>query len=180
MTKKINFKKQCNEVFNAINDAKELAKYANTILTQVKDAYTERKAELEKVEKSASKKGASKAKKTEKAESKKAAPKAEKKAKSEKNTLTLGGEEVAQISITDTKALKKLGLKFVPYSEKCLLISGNTKPIHKELKGMKAEGVFGNAHLKAVDGFEGGFGWLVNKNNKGYKGVCKKLGLKAI
>ena len=70
--------------------------------------------------------------------------------------------------------------KFIPYSEKCVLLTGNTKPIAKELGKLKKSGVFGNGHLKAVEGFEGGFGWLVNKNNSEYKNVCKALHLKAI
>jgi len=114
---------------------------------------------------------------TEAKEKKGASKKPETKAKAEKkvSSLTLGGEVVEQISITDTKAMKKLGLTFIPYSDKCFLIGGNTKPIHKELK--KMTGVFGNGHLKPVEGFEGGFSWLVNQKN--VESVAKALGVKA-
>lgn len=86
--------------------------------------------------------------------------------------------EVEQIALTDTKAVKKLGLKFVPYNDKCVLLLGETKPIAQALRGLKKSGVFGNGHLKAVKGFEGGFGWLVNKEHEDYAKVCKSLGLK--
>lgn len=130
---------------------------------------SETKAETKKSEtKKAEKKGAAKK------DTKKAEKKSEKKAKKERTY------KVEQIALTDTKAVKKLGLKFIPYSDKCFVLGGNTEPIAQELRGMKKLGVFGNGHLKPVKGFEGGFGWLVNKENENYAKVCKSLGLKKV
>lgn len=173
---------------SAKNDT-ELKNYGNSISKALKSAYEKRVAEIAAEIRKAAEKASAKAEKAKKAEKK-----AEKKTavkKTEKKTakaeapkiVKVGGEEVEQIALTDTKALKKLGLKFVPYSEKCVLLVGNTKPIYKEMKKLSAapkSGVFGNMHLKAVKGFDGGFGWLVNKDNKNYAKVAEKLHLKAI
>lgn len=183
MQVKVNF----GGVFATIKDEKILKEVANSISEQLKSAYTKRLAELAKsvktkaevVEIKAEGKSAPKAKSEAAKESKPKTAK-ESKTESKERTLTLDGEAVPQIALTNTKELKKLGLKFIPYSEKCVILSGNTKPIHAELKNMRKDGVFGNMHLKKVKGFEGGFGWLVNKENKSYKNVCKKLGLKAV
>lgn len=113
-------------------------------------------------------------KKNEKKDTKKGETKPEKKAKKEHERTY----DVEQIALTDTKAVKKLGLKFVPYNDKCVLLLGETKPIAQALRGLKKSGVFGNGHLKAVKGFEGGFGWLVNKEHDDFGKVCKSLGLK--
>ena len=178
-------------VFATIKDESVLKEVANSISMQLKDAYTKRVQELAKksVKPSALKVDIKTGAKTEKAEKKveKAKPAPKKEAKAEKKTAEKKSapkketaEKEPQIALTDVKAMKKLGLKFIPYSEKCVLLTGNTKPIAKELGKMKESGVFGNGHLKAVEGFEGGFGWLVNKNNSEYKNVCKALHLKAI
>lgn len=176
-------------VFAQIKSESELKEVANSISEQLKSAYGKRAQELAKsvkpaksavtVEMKTTEKKAAKAKSApKKTES---APKAEKKTteKTEK-AESKKTEKEPQIALTNTKELKKLGLKFLPYSEKCVLLAGNTKPIAKELGKMKKSGVFGNGHLKAVEGFGGGFGWLVNKENKEYKNVCKALHLKAI
>ena len=115
-------------------------------------------------------------KNNEKKDTKKGETKPEKKAKKERERTY----DVEQIALTDTKAVKKLGLKFVPYNDKCVLLLGETKPIAQALRGLKKSGVFGNGHLKAVKGFEGGFGWLVNKEHEDYAKVCKSLGLKKV
>ena len=123
------------------------------------------------------------AKKDVKKDEKKGAKKSDKKGKKGETKAKKERErtyDVEQIALTDTKAVKKLGLKFVPYNDKCVLLIGNTKPIAKELRGLKKSGVFGNGHLKAVKGFEGGFGWLVNKEHDDYGKVCKSLGLKKV
>lgn len=109
----------------------------------------------------------------EKKTAKKGDTKSEKEVKKERER----NYDVEQIALTDTKALKKLGLKFIPYNDKCLLLTGETKPIAQALRGLKKSGVFGNGHLKAVDGFEGGFGWLVNKEHEDFPKVAKSLGL---
>jgi hypothetical protein len=179
---KTNFKNFESAIMSAKN-ADELKKTANEAIASIKSAYDKRLAEIVsamKVAEAAKKTAKAAPKKAAKASEKKVEKAAKKAAEKKPNTLTLDGQAVEQIALTDTKALKKLGLKFIPYSEKCLIIGGNTKPIHKALKAMKSKGVFGNMHLKAVKGFEGGFGWLVNKENKNYKSVCKALNLKAV
>lgn len=118
------------------------------------------------------KKEEKKPKQTDKKKEKKGDKKAENKAEKQRTY------EVEQVALTDTKAVKKLGLRFVPYNEKCVLLLGETRPIAQALRGLKKSGVFGNGHLRAVEGFEGGFGWLVNKEHEDYAKVCKSLGLK--
>lgn len=177
-----------SSVFATIKDEKVLKEVANSISEQLKSAYGKRAQELAKsvkpaksavtVEMKTTEKKAAKAKSAPKKTESKKETKAEK--KTTEKTESKKAEKEPQIALTNTKELKKLGLKFLPYSEKCLLLAGNTKPISKELGKMKKSGVFGNGHLKAVEGFEGGFGWLVNKENKEYKNVCKALHLKAI
>ena len=177
--------KNIESVMASCKDDAELKTNGNAISKALKGAYEARVAEIAKAirekEAAKAKKGEKKtdkaAPKTKKVEAK-AAPKAE-----APKTAKVGGEEVAQVALTDVKALKKLGLKFVPYSDKCVVIAGNTKAIYRELKKLSAtpkSGVFGNGNLKAVKGFEGGFGWLVNKDNKNYAKVAEKLHLKAI
>lgn len=124
---------------------------------------------------SAAKKGETK---NEKKGAKKSETKATKKTEKKESKKRERTYEVEQIALTDTKAVKKLGLKFVPYNEKCVLLLGDTKPIAQALRNLKKSGVFGNGHLKAVKGFDGGFGWLVNKEHENYAQVCKSLGLK--
>ena len=176
-------------VFATIKDESVLKEVANSISMQLKDAYTKRVQELAKKSVKPALKVDIKTGTTEKAEKKveKAKPAPKKEAKTESKKAEKKGapkkeaaEKEPQIALTDVKAMKKLGLKFIPYSEKCVLLTGNTKPIAKELGKLKKSGVFGNGHLKAVEGFDGGFGWLVNKNNSEYKNVCKALHLKAI
>lgn len=176
-------------VFATIKDESVLKEVANSISMQLKDAYTKRAQELAKSVKPSALKVDIKTGTTEKDEKKveKAKPAPKKEVKAEKKAAEKKSapkketaEKEPQIALTDVKELKKLGLKFIPYSEKCVLLTGNTKPIAKELGKLKKSGVFGNGHLKTVEGFEGGFGWLVNKNNSEYKNVCKALHLKAI
>ena len=183
--------KNIESVMASCKDDAELKTNGNAISKALKGAYEKRVAEIAKAirEKEAKKaakaeKEAAKAKKGEK-KTDKAAPKTKKvEAKAEApKTAKVGGEEIEQVALTDVKALKKLGLKFVPYSDKCVVIAGNTKAIYRELKKLSAmpkSGVFGNGNLKAVKGFEGGFGWLVNRDNKNYAKVAEKLHLKAI
>lgn len=56
------------------------------------------------------------------------------------------------ISITDKEAIKKLGLTFEKYNDKCWVLRGNTKPLRKALKEL-FKGVY-NSHLN------GGEGWV--------------------
>lgn len=56
------------------------------------------------------------------------------------------------IAITDTKAIKKLGLTFEKYNDKCWVLRGETKPLRKILKE-QFKGVY-NSRLN------GGEGWV--------------------
>ncbi len=175
---------KCNfaQVFSAYESASDVKAVANAIIAQLKKDYSARLKELgvedEKpanttVEvqaeapknnaKPATKKNEPKAKKNEKA-----APKAEKKSetKAEKKQTK---EKVEQIAVTDTKAIKKLNLRFVEYTEgKSFALYGDTKPISEALK--KLNGKF-NSHLRE------GAGWIFKADDK--KAVEKALKVKA-
>lgn len=71
------------------------------------------------------------------------------------------------IAITDMAAIKKLGLTFEKYNERCYVLRGNTKPLRKALKEFK--GVY-NGRLT------GGEGWVIA--NKHAESCAKALGLK--
>lgn len=71
------------------------------------------------------------------------------------------------IAITDMAAIKKLGLTFEKYNERCYVLRGNTKPLRKALKEFK--GVY-NGRLT------GGEGWVIA--NKYAESCAKALGLK--
>ena len=72
------------------------------------------------------------------------------------------------ISITDTAAIKKLGLTFEKYNDRCWVLRGQTKPLRKVLKE-QFKGVF-NSRLS------GGEGWVFKTANA--KECAKALGLK--
>lgn len=76
----------------------------------------------------------------------------------------------AQIAITDTKAIAKLGLTFEKYNEKCWVLRGNTKPIRSILKD-KFKGVF-NGRLT------GGEGWVIRTDNVNECAKALKLKIK--
>lgn len=71
------------------------------------------------------------------------------------------------ISITDKAAIKKLGLKFEKYNERCWVLRGDSKPLRKEL--VKFKGVF-NSRLS------GGEGWVFRNDN--VEECAKALGIK--
>ena len=182
---------KCNfsAVFAQFESVEEVKNVANVIRDELINAFNARVKELggDKQKKAdvdvtvsaaEDKKGKQNkpAKKEDKKGAKKGETKPEKKAKKERERTY----DVEQIALTDTKAVKKLGLKFIPYNDKCVLLLGETKPIAAALRNLKKSGVFGNGHLKAVKGFEGGFGWLVNKEHEDYAKVCKSLGLKKV
>ena len=117
-------------------DMKSLKAWADDIAEQLK-------AEYAKCANALMPKGAEKAAKTTAATAAKTTEKktAEKKAKKgAKKTRSLA-DEVTQVAITDKAALKKLGVKFVRYSEKCCVLVGETKALHDSLienfKGIK-------------------------------------------
>ena len=72
------------------------------------------------------------------------------------------------IAITDTAAIKKLGLTFEKYNDKCYVLRGNTKPLRKVLQS-EFRGVY-NGRLT------GGEGWVIA--NKHAQNCAKALGLK--
>lgn len=76
------------------------------------------------------------------------APKAKAESKTDDDTL---------IAITDTAAIKKLGLTFEKYNERCWVLRGETKPLRKVLKE-QFKGVF-NGRLS------GGEGWVFRNEN---------------
>lgn len=67
-------------------------------------------------------------------------------------TTATDAQNDVQIAITDEKAVKKLGLTFSPYSEKCWVLRGDTKPLRKVLKN-QFKGTY-NSRLN------GGEGWI--------------------
>ena len=72
------------------------------------------------------------------------------------------------IAITDTAAIKKLGLTFEKYNDRCYVLRGNTKPLRKVLQS-EFRGVY-NGRLT------GGEGWVIA--NKHAQNCAKALGLK--
>ena len=180
--------------FDTISDIKELA---NNICAQVKDAYEARVKELEpeqeeaaiveavveakaeevdekpaKQSKAATKMERAKAMAEKfKKQDKEAKPKAET-AKTTTQTTTKPAPKAKKdsddlISITDKAAIKKLGLKFEKYNERCWVLRGDSKPLRKEL--IKFEGEC-NSRLT------GGEGWVFRNDN--VEECAKALGIK--
>lgn len=139
----INFSSVLTNVFSEYTSTEELKSAANAICAQVNDAYKARFAEI--------------ANKTKSAE----ALKTETKAKTAGDTDTL-------VAITDLAAIKKLGLSFVKYNDRCWVLRGDTKPLRKILKE-QFKGVF-NSHLS------GGEGWVIKTAN--VDECAKALGIK--
>lgn len=189
---------KCNfsAVFAQFNTIEEITELANHICAQVKSAYDVRKGELEeneitveavveieteevaeepkkgtKLKKSASKTERAKEMaamlKKEKTESKNGEKAKKEKADSKNETKTEASDETL-ISITDTAEIKKLGLKFEKYNDKCYVLRGNTKPLRKILKE-EYKGVY-NSRLN------GGEGWVISAKHA--ENCAKALGLK--
>ena len=128
----INFSSALTSVFSGYTSTEELKSAANAICAQVNDAYKARFTEITN--------------KTKPAE----APKTKTKTKTVGETDTL-------VAITDLAAIKKLGLSFVKYNDRCWVLRGDTKPLRKILKE-QFKGVF-NSHLS------GGEGWVIKTAN---------------
>lgn len=168
----INFSSALTSVFSGYTSTEELKSAANAICAQVNDAYKARFTEITNKTKTASKpatapatpaKPEAKAKKEKTAKTKPAeAPKTKTKTKTVGETDTL-------VAITDLAAIKKLGLSFVKYNDRCWVLRGNTKPLRKVLKE-QFKGVF-NSHLT------GGEGWVIKTANA--QECATALGLKA-
>lgn len=74
---------------------------------------------------------------TKKSEAKVEEPKAEKKSASKaakKATKRKAKTYENQVSVSNTRALKKLGLEWKQYSEKCFVLGGDTKPLADYLR----------------------------------------------
>lgn len=168
---RINFSSVLSSVFAGYTSTEELKSAANAIFAQVNEAYQARFVEIANTAKTASTpatapaapaKPEAKAKKEKTAKPKTAeAPKTETKAKSAGDTDTL-------VAITDLAAIKKLGLTFEKYNDRCWVLRGDTKPLRKILKE-QFKGVF-NSHLS------GGEGWVIKTAN--VDECAKALGLK--
>lgn len=147
----INFSSVLTSVFSEYTSTEELKSAANAICAQVNDAYKARFAEIANKTKTASKPATAPA----------APAKPETKAKTAGDTDTL-------VDITDLAAIKKLGLSFVKYNDRCWVLRGETKPLRKILKE-QFKGVF-NSHLS------GGEGWVIKTVN--VDECAKALGIK--
>lgn len=161
-----------SSTLSGTKNAEELKTCANEICALVNDAYQARYKEIV-AEKA--KPATSTTKATAKPISAKGKPIEDKKAtkataKATKPTPAPKAEKADEdiISITDTKAIKKLGLKFEKYNDKCFVLRGNTKPLRKDLKE-QFKGVF-NSHLT------GGEGWVFA--SKYVEPLAKALGVK--
>lgn len=153
----INFSSVLTSVFSEYTSTEELKSAANAICAQVNDAYKARFAEIANKTKTASKPATAPAAPAKPAE----ALKTETKAKTAGDTDTL-------VAITDLAAIKKLGLSFVKYNDRCWVLRGETKPLRKILKE-QFKGVF-NSHLS------GGEGWVIKTVN--VDECAKALGIK--
>lgn len=147
----INFSSALTSVFSGYTSTEELKSAANAICAQVNDAYKARFTEITNKTKTASKPATAPA----------APAKPEAKAKTAGDTDTL-------VAITDLAAIKKLGLSFVKYNDRCWVLRGDTKPLRKILKE-QFKGVF-NSHLS------GGEGWVIKTAN--VDECAKALGIK--
>ncbi len=167
---RINFSSVLSSVFAGYTSTEELKSAANAICAQVNEAYQARFVEIANTAKTASTpatapaapaKPEAKAKKEKTAKTKPAeAPKTETKSAGDTDTL---------VAITDLKAIKKLGLTFEKYNDRCWVLRGDTKPLRKILKE-QFKGVF-NSHLT------GGEGWVIKTANA--QECATALGLKA-
>ena len=177
-----------NGIFAKINDKSELRETAQDIVTQIQTAYNARLAELMPKETLVSidaapstkgkKSAPTKTKKTAKSEfegvpeadEQKAAPTKKgndakgtaKAAKTESNT-----EKVEQVKIASLtkKQITAMNIKFEQYSEKCMFLTGETKPIKDEIKAI------GGAHWN-----QSRKGWFIK--NDSAKALAKALKIK--
>lgn len=163
MANNITIKNNFSSIFAKYATVDEIKALANSICAQVKEAYETRYKEITsgnngiaiQIETSRTKeKNAKQTKQTT------AKVKTESVAKKETDDTT--------ISLTDTNAIKKLGLKFEKYNDRCWVLRGDTKPLRKVLKE-QFKGVF-NSHLT------GGEGWVIKTTS--VKDCAKALGIK--
>lgn len=147
-----------NGIFAQIECAKELKETANSIMQQIKAAYDARLAEIMPKAKGV-KNGVVAISATPTTKGKKTAPK--KTAKSEFDGVpeadTQKAAKVEQVKIASlTKAqIKAMNIHFEQYSEKCMLMIGETKPIKEDIKEN------GWARWYSKDGRQG---WMVKND----------------
>ena len=166
---RINFSSVLESVFAQYESTDELKSAANGLIKQVQSAYEARYKEI------AASATTGKAKtttptptKTETKSKKDKTPKA-KPAEAPKAETKTAGETDTLIAIPVTADIKKLGLTFEKYNDRCWVLRGNTKPLRKVLKE-QFKGVF-NSHLT------GGEGWVIKTANA--QECATALGLKA-
>ncbi len=176
MAKNIEVKCNFASVFAKYSTVEELKALANNICGQVKTAYDARVKEITSgqtgvvVEVKAVSEPAPKEQKDKTAKAKEIADKLKGKSEAAKPIAkTKNSDDDTFIAITDTKAIKALGLSFEKYNDRCWVLRGNTKPLRKILKD-QFKGVF-NSHLT------GGEGWVIKTAN--VEECAKALGLKA-
>lgn len=174
---------KCNftSIFAKFDNIEDLKSIANSICGQVKTAFDARVAEIKSGSKDltvevevATPAPATPAKaKSKTAAAKEAAARMKKEEKAAKTKTETPADSTtdddAIIAITDTAAIKKLGLTFEKYNDRCWVLRGNTKPLRKALKE-QFKGVF-NSRLT------GGEGWVFKTASA--QGVADALGLKA-
>lgn len=182
MANNINVKCNFATIFAKYDNIEDLRSLANNICGQVKAAFDTRVAEIKSgssdvvvevmdtVEALQSK---TKGKSSKTAAAKEAAAKFKKQetatsqSKSKTTTVTESAGDTL-VAITDTAAIKKLGLTFEKYNDRCWVLRGNTKPLRKVLKE-QFKGVF-NSRLT------GGEGWVFKTATA--QSVGDALGLK--
>lgn len=166
---RINFSSVLESVFAQYESTDELKSAANGLIKQVQSAYEARYKEIAASATNGKTKVVTTAPtKTETKSKKDKAPKAKPVEAPKAETKTAGETDVL-IAITDTAAIKKLGLTFEKYNDRCWVLRGNTKPLRKVLKE-QFKGVF-NSHLT------GGEGWVIKTAN--VQECATALGLKA-
>lgn len=164
MAKNIEVKCNFPTVFAKYDNIEELKAIANSICGQVKEAYDARLAEIKsgntgvivEVVDTAAATPQPKKKESKVAAAKEAAAKMKKQETASPKTKTADttteSTDDTLIAITDTAAIKKLGLTFEKYNDRCWVLRGETKPLRKILKE-QFKGVF-NSRLT------GGEGWV--------------------
>lgn len=165
---RINFSSVLESVFAQYESTEELKTAANGLIEQVKTAYDARYKEIAAGASNTKTKTATPAPAKTEAKSKKDKTPKTKPAETPKADTKTAGETDALIAITDTAAIKKLGLTFEKYNDSCWVLRGNTKPLRKVLKE-QFKGVF-NSHLT------GGEGWVIKTANA--QECATALGLK--
>lgn len=157
-----------NEIFAAINDVATLKTLATSIVNNVNEAYQQRAKEL--LASNTNNTQAKTENKTVAAKAKEAAAKMKKEVQKQETNApakTTKSEDDVHIAITNKAAIKKLGLTFEKYNDKCWVLRGDTKPIRNSLKEFK--GVY-NSRLN------GGEGWVFRTAE--VENVANALGLK--